>query len=122
MELQMALTYKPDSIMKFNVDKLKQSSREMTVEEKSDISFREDNREWLALSEKLALRIRHLLRTKNILQTELAERMNVSPAQVTKILSGKENLGLKTISKIERAIGSPIIDIPAEIVEHTVCV
>ena len=41
--------------MKFNVEKLKQMSRPMTEEEKKDIDFRRENREWLAISERLAL-------------------------------------------------------------------
>ena len=114
--------------MKFNVEKLKQMSRPMTDEEKKDIEFRKENREWLAVSERLALKLRRILRTEGILQSELAERMGVTPAQVTKILSGKENLGLKTISKIENAIGHSLIEVTMEdnhpVVEYesrTVC-
>ena len=61
--------------MKFNVEKLKQMSRPMTDEEKKDIEFRKENREWLAVSERLALKLRRILRTEGILQSELAERM-----------------------------------------------
>lgn len=100
--------------MKFNVEKLKQLSRPMTDEEKRDIDFRKENREWLAISERLALKLRHILRIEGISQNELATRMGVTPAQVTKILSGKENLGLKTISKIERAIGQALIEVPSD--------
>ena len=60
--------------MKFNVEKLKQMSRPMTDEEKKDIEFRKENREWLAVSERLALKLRRILRTEGILQSELAER------------------------------------------------
>jgi transcriptional regulator with XRE-family HTH domain len=60
----------------------------------------------------LALKIRRILREKGLSQYELAEKMYVSPAQITKILSGKENLGIKTISKIERALGVNLIEIP----------
>ena len=67
--------------MKFNVEKLKQMSRPMTDEEKKDIEFRMENREWLAVSERLALKLRRILRTEGILQSELAERMGVTPAQ-----------------------------------------
>jgi transcriptional regulator with XRE-family HTH domain len=114
--------------MKFNVEKLKQMSRPMTDKEKKDIEFRKDNREWLAISERLALKLRRILRTEGIPQNELAVRMGVTPAQVTKILSGKENLGLKTISKIENAIGHSLIEVTTEdcnpVVEYenrTVC-
>ena len=106
--------------MKFNVEKLKQMSRPMTEEEKKDIDFRRENREWLAISERLALKLRRILRTEGISQNELAARMEVTPAQVTKILSGKENLGLKTISKIEKAIGQNLIEVAAEDVQPVV--
>ena len=106
--------------MKFNVEKLKQMSRPMTEEEKKDIDFRRENREWLAISERLALKLRRILRTEGISQNELAARMEVTPAQVTKILSGKENLGLKTISKIEKAIGQNLIEVVAEEVQPVV--
>lgn len=98
--------------MKFNVEKLKQMSRPMSDEEKKDIEFRRDNREWLAISERLALKIRGILREEGISQMDLAARMKVTPAQVTKILSGKENLGLKTICKIEKAVGRGLIEVP----------
>lgn len=100
--------------MKFNVEKLKQMSRPMTEEEKKDIEFRRKNCEWLAISERLALKLRRILRAEGISQNELAARMEVTPAQVTKILSGKENLGLKTISKIEKAIGQSLIEVTVE--------
>ncbi len=97
--------------MKFNLEKLKEISRPLSEKEKAEAEFREQNRDWLAVSEKLALKLRYVLRTENISQAELAKRMGVTPAQVTKILSGKENLGLKTICKIEKAIGISLIDI-----------
>lgn len=74
---------------------------------------RTDNAEWLNTSAKIALNIRAVLRKLGISQVELAARMDVSPAQVTKILSGKENLGLKTIDKIENALGLPLISVPS---------
>ncbi len=98
--------------MKFNANKLKELSRPLSAAEKDEIEFRNDNREWLAISERLALKIRRILREKRLSQYELAEKMGVSPAQITKILSGKENLGIKTISKIERALGVNLIEIP----------
>ena len=106
--------------MKFNVEKLKQMSRPMTEKEKKDIDFRMENREWLAVSERLALRLRCILRTEGISQNELAARMEVTPAQVTKILSGKENLGLKTICKIEKAIGQKLIEVATEEIQPVV--
>ena len=91
--------------MKFNVEKMKEISRPMTQAERQEIETRNQNRDWLALSAKFALTLRHILRTEKMTQTELAARMGVSCAQITKILSGKENISLQTIAKVENAVG-----------------
>jgi transcriptional regulator with XRE-family HTH domain len=95
--------------MKFNVEKLKQISRPLTQSERDEMKYRNENREWLALSAKFALSVREILRTDHISQTELASRMGVSCAQVTKLLSGKENIGLQTIAKVEKALGKKLV-------------
>ena len=95
--------------MGFKTDKLKQVARPMTAVERNEIESRNENRDWLALSAKFALLLRHILRTENLTQTELANRMGVSCAQITKILSGKENIGLQTIAKVEKALGRSLV-------------
>lgn len=95
--------------MKFNVEKMKEISRPMMQSERQEIENRNENRDWLALSAKFALLLRHILRTEKITQTELAARMGVSCAQITKILSGKENVGLQTIVKVEKALGRNLV-------------
>ena len=97
--------------MKFNVEKLKKIARPSTEAEQQERNFRDKNRDWLSLSAKFALCVRHILRTEKITQRELANRMEVSPSQITKILSGKENISLQTIAKVEKAIGRSIISI-----------
>lgn len=97
--------------MKFNVEKLKKIARPTNDAEYQERTFREKNRDWLSLSAKFALCVRHILRTEKITQKELANKMAVSPSQITKILSGKENLSLQTIAKVEKAIGRSIIRI-----------
>ena len=98
--------------MKFNAEKMRSIARKSTDEEKAKRTFRSENAEWLNTSAKIALSIRTLLRTLGISQAELAKRMDVTPAQVTKILSGKENLGLKTICKVEAALNAEIVCVP----------
>lgn len=60
---------------------------------------------------KVALRILHLLKEKNITQTELAQRMGVSRQQVTKIVKGQENITFDTIDKVECALNTTLIAI-----------
>lgn len=95
--------------MKFNVEKMKEISRTMTQSERQEIEFRNENRDWLALSAKFALLLRHILRTEKMTQTELAARMGVSCVRITKLLSGKENIGLQTIAKVEKALGRSLV-------------
>ncbi len=46
-------------------------------------------------------------------QKDLADRIDVSPQYINKIVKGKENLSLVTICKIERVLGVTLIEIPA---------
>jgi transcriptional regulator with XRE-family HTH domain len=45
-------------------------------------------------------------------QSKLAEALNVSRQQVSKILNGKENLTLDTICKLSEALGVELITFP----------
>lgn len=79
--------------------------------------WREDNKQWLDRSAKIAIKILSILRNnrkENRLpnsQKDLAEMMGVSPQQVNKMVKGTENLTLETISKIEKALGVQLMEI-----------
>ena len=45
-------------------------------------------------------------------QKELAESLEVSLQQINKILKGRENLNLQTISKIEKCLDMDLIHFP----------
>ncbi len=82
--------------------------------ERQQMEYQIENQDWLLLSVRLAMKIRSLMASEDITQSELARRMSVSPAQVTKLLSGQENLGLKTIAKVEAALGKSLFQIDIE--------
>ena len=42
-------------------------------------------------------------------QKQLAEKMNCSPQYISKVLRGRENLSLETLTKIENALKISII-------------
>ncbi len=100
--------------MKFNLEKLQQLAQPLPDGERQQMEHQIENRDWLLLSVRLALKIRSLMAADGISQSELARRMGVTPAQVTKILSGQENLGLKTIAKVESALGKPLFSVDIE--------
>lgn len=95
--------------MKFNIEKLQQLATPLPQQEREQMERQIENRNWLHLSVKLAIEIRGIMASKGVCQSELARLMGVSPAQVSKILSGKENLSLKTIAKVETALGQSLL-------------
>lgn len=52
------------------------------------------------------------IREINLSQKELAEKLGVSPQQVSKILKGQENLTLETIDKLEKVLNISLMELP----------
>lgn len=82
--------------------------------------YRRENRAWLRKSQHIAVRILSVLDEKGMQQKELAEAMGVSPQQVSKIVKGKQNLTLETISKLEAVLGVKLFEIPIPQIEMEV--
>lgn len=68
-----------------------------------------ENRAWIRHSQFIAVIMLSRMDELHLTQTSLAERMGCSQQYVSRILKGKENLSLETISKIENALQMPII-------------
>lgn len=87
----------------------------ISVEDKSgwieDAKYRRANRGWLRKSQSIALRILDVLDEKDMQQKDLAEAMAVSQQQISKIVKGKQNLTLETISKLETVLGVQLIEV-----------
>lgn len=66
---------------------------------------------WSGKSTRIALNVLEILRQKGMSKQELAERMHVSAQYISKIVKGKENLTLETISKLEFALEVEMIDV-----------
>jgi plasmid maintenance system antidote protein VapI len=72
--------------------------------------------EWLPLSAAVALRVQELLkRGEGRSQKWLAQQMDVSEQQVSKILRGQENLTLSTIAKLQKALGAEVMNVPQKV-------
>lgn len=99
--------------MAFNLNRLKEVAKPASEKEREDARFREENREWLLKSSLIALEIHRYLRMNGMTQSQLAKKLGISPAMVTKLLSGKENLSLKTICGIEKVIQFELLTIPS---------
>lgn len=78
-----------------------------------EAEWRQANADWLELSAAIAIKILRYLRTHQITQKELAEKLGLSPQYINKIVKGSENLTLETICKIQKALGIVLIQMPA---------
>jgi transcriptional regulator with XRE-family HTH domain len=99
--------------MAFNLNRLNEVAKQPSEKERNEAKFRDENRDWLLKSALIALEIHRYLRQNGMTQSQLAEKMGISPAMVTKLLSGKENLSLKTVCGIERVIQFELLKVPS---------
>jgi len=73
------------------------------------VSERRRNRTMLRESQGIALKVLMKLNSPGWSQRRLAAEMGVSPQQVTKIVSGKENLTLETQTRLQEILDIPIL-------------
>lgn len=78
-----------------------------------DADFYEANKEWLDKSALIAVKILSALRNQSLSQKDLADKINVSPQYINKVLKGGENLSLATICKIEKSLSITLISVPS---------
>lgn len=99
--------------MGLNLNRLKVVAKQLSEKERYEARYRDENRDWLQKSALIALEIRRYLRLKGMTQSQLAEKLGISPAMVTKLLSGKENMSIKTICGIERVLQFELLKVPS---------
>lgn len=81
--------------------------REKTVKTndwKKQLSFRKQNGGWLRKSTIIAVRTLSEMRKRNISKQQLAENIKISEDELSKILSGKENLSIQLICELEKVL------------------
>ncbi len=97
-------------MMKIDLHRLEQVAVEESKAERTIATDRKDNGDMYKASFRIAMKIKRALRIKHMTQAHLSELMGVDPAIVSRYLSGKANMELKTIVKIEKALDINIID------------
>ena len=97
--------------MGFNIDKLKEIAVPRSEAAKESARTRRENREYLRMSQDIALCIHYYLRKSNMTQKELADKLGVSPVYVGRLLKGGENLTLETICKLQNVLGQDLISV-----------
>lgn len=71
---------------------------------------RKTDRYLILASTTIASKIARAMRVKNIKNIEMANILGVTPANITRYLSGKANFELKTLVEFENALGISLID------------
>ncbi|MGN1236351.1 MAG: helix-turn-helix domain-containing protein [Bacteroidaceae bacterium] len=71
---------------------------------REEAEWRRDNWTWLHHSQKIAVKILLQMKVLGLTQKALAEQMNCTQQYISKILKGKENMSLETLSKLENAL------------------
>ena len=74
-----------------------------------EAEWRRDNWSWLQHSQKIAVKVLLQMKQQGLTQKALAERMDCTQQYVSKILKGKENMSLDTLTKLEDALGISLI-------------
>jgi ribosome-binding protein aMBF1 (putative translation factor) len=80
-----------------------------TTETTKNSTQRIENRDMLRESQGIAIKILKKLDENKWTQKDLAQRMGVTPQQVSKIVSGKENLTIETQIKLQKLLDIPIL-------------
>ena len=70
-----------------------------------DAKWRQQNASCLRRSRRVAYAIMDYMQDHHLSRNDVAEKLDVSPQYVSKILSGKVNFSFKTISEIEERRG-----------------
>ena len=102
---------KQSKVMTFNLEKLASIAKPQSEKEKEQARYRKENRDWLRMSQEIALCLHYYLRKAGLTQKELADKMGVSAVYVGKLLKGGENLTLETICKIQKVIGEDLVTV-----------
>lgn len=75
----------------------------------ADVKKRIKNRAMLRESQQIALKVLMKLDDFGWSQKDLAKAMDVTPQQITKIVSGKENLTIETQIKLQHILDIPVL-------------
>jgi transcriptional regulator with XRE-family HTH domain len=92
-----------------NKEKFLQLVSEEDTKTLAEVKKRIKNRAMLRESQQIALKVLIKLDDLGWSQKDLAKEMGVSPQQITKIVSGKENLTIETQIKIQNILDIPVL-------------
>lgn len=76
-----------------------------------DAQWRSDNQAWLNISYGIALKVLISMRDQGKDKNWLAEQLNVTKKRISKMMKGKENFTIETITQLEKALNISLINL-----------
>lgn len=95
--------------MKEVIARLKEHLSTTPSKWKEKAEWRLQNKSWLRHSQRIAMKMLEKMDELGLTQKQLAEQMGCSQQYVSKVLKGRENLSLESISKIEDCLNFSIL-------------
>lgn len=95
--------------MRTVIEKLEKYASPTPSKWREELEFRQKNNTWLRYSQRIAMLMLDKMEELGINQKQLANMMDCSQQYISKVLKGRENLSLETLSKIEATLGISII-------------
>lgn len=95
--------------MKEVIARLKEQQSTTPSKWKEKAEERQQNKSWLRHSQRIAMKMLEKMDELRLTQKQLAEQMGCSQQYVSKVLKGRENLSLESISKIEDCLNISIL-------------
>ncbi len=71
----------------------------------------EDVRVFVRMYSDIVVRVNQLLKSRGYTQKDLAAKLDKTPSEISKWLSGDHNLTLKSLAKLTAVLGEPIIQV-----------
>lgn len=69
-----------------------------------EATYRNENDSWLSTSFNLAVHVLETLRAKEMTQKDLADKIEVSPQDINKIVKGRKNLSPEMIRRLRSVL------------------
>lgn len=97
--------------MSTTIDFLKNHESSSPSYFEENAKWRKENKAWLEWSRNIALSLVEYMESNGLNRNGLAERLNVSPQYISKILSGKVNFSFKSIADMEQKLDIKLLDV-----------
>lgn len=76
---------------------------------RTEAEWRRENKAWLLHSQRIAVKVLLFMKQEQLTQNAMAERLGCTQQYVSKILKGKENMSLDTLTKLEQAMNIQLV-------------